>query len=58
MFYVITSYSIHYTKLYELALKLTPRMAVNLHTAISRELESLPDEVAIQYGIQKVETDK
>jgi cytochrome c biogenesis factor len=39
----------------EFGLKLTPRMAVNLHTALTRELEDLPPEIAKQYGIEKME---
>lgn len=39
----------------ELALRLTPRMAVNLHSALSRELDELPPEIIRQYGIQKEE---
>lgn len=42
-------------RIQEMSLKLTPRMAVNLHTALTRELEDLPKDVAKQYGIEKME---
>ena len=42
-------------RIQEMALKLTPRMAVNLHAALSRELDELPPEIIRQYGIQKEE---
>lgn len=42
-------------RIQEMALKLTPRMAVNLHAALSRELDELPPEIIRQYGIQREE---
>ncbi|MGD9639076.1 MAG: hypothetical protein AB7U85_08465 [Alphaproteobacteria bacterium] len=40
-------------RIQEVSLRLTPRMAVNLHAALSRELDELPPEIIKQYGIQK-----
>lgn len=40
-------------RIQETSLQLTPKMAVNLHAALSRELDSLPDEIANRYGIKK-----
>ena len=43
-------------RIQETSLQLTPKMAVNLHAALSRELDSLPDEIAERYGIKKEES--
>lgn len=40
-------------RIQECAVKLTPRMAVNLHSALARELDALPEEVRTRYGIEK-----